>query len=1214
MKGCNRMKMHLKRFVCLALTIVMVCGLVPIAKVEAEAAESWLWPVANYTNWTTYENHRGIDIPAPSGTPIRAAKSGTLYVYNNTCNGSHYGASPACTVEGCNSDTGKCVFIIHSDGTASCYMHLVSLAVTYTKWVNQGDIIGYVGTTGPSTGNHLHFEAANGSGTNYWSYSLMNPGNLSYIYSLSVAPTGITASEKQFTMTVGESKTVTATVEPSNANNKNVTWASSDTSVATVSNGVIKAVSSGGATITATNSAGHKANIEVVVNPVNIVADGMIQHGGHTYEIIHSIMTWKQAKEYCEKRGGHLATITSKEENDAIYGLINKYGYEDYDVYFIGMTDEDSAGTYTWITGEDTSYENWLSDEPSNSYYVVCHEKYQNYGTIGKDGFWNDRNNYANVTFAKHGFICEYEKEFTYDKVTIIGDKVYELYEREYPITFADEFAKTKGGNLVSLTSEEDQTALIAWIQANSDIENISIGANDAETEGVWQWYNGEDWEFTSWVEGEPNDTNGIEDNAILILSSGKWNDVSGANAYSFVVEYDLDEWLDLGNDANDIVFNELPEGADPDDYEIVTEYRYRDKETKTSTESRLDGWELYDSETTYGTWSKVQSTKTKPTTSDTLQITGTWKQYHYYHYCNKYSDGNWYVDSIAYGTQSIRHDVYINFQLPASNVADQGGKQAYGSSALSPSYACDVCIEQWPAYEPFYTYFYNGATTFYNYQTRTKTTTNYFYKYGDWSDWSETPVTSTDNREVESRTVYVLKEHKHSYSDWVVETEVTCITDGLKSRTCTDCGDVETEIIPATGHQNTIWITEQEPNCTEDGYKDEYCLDCAELIDTESIPATGHLDTIWETKDEPTCDDAGCKEEYCLACGEKIGTEEIPATGHSYSTEWTIDTEPTCVEEGSKSHHCTVCGDKADVTVIISLGHEYKVVAKAEEHPHTISYKCSRCPETKEETSTSADCAICNFSYTNIDDETCKITGYIGNANSFVMPGTIDGRTVTTTTTGAFKNNTTLTSVRIENGVQGLGSLAFLGCTSLSKIVIPESVTSIGTNAFYNCADDFTIYCYRDTYAIQYAIDNSIDYVIMDVGETNNSIIDYKNELIYTFKKCITNLCDILNIPSTSMAFAEASHISGNKEFLGTGTKITVFDNDEISSEYTLVVDGDINGDSVCDVLDCAQVALASNGFAQISGAYLEAGDADDNGEIDVTDYQSIVNSALAG
>ncbi len=499
---------------------------------------------------------------------------------------------------------------------------------------------------------------------------------------------------------------------------------------------------------------------------------------------------------------------------------------------------------------------------------------------------------------------------------------------------------------------------------------------------------------------------------------------------------------------------------------------------------------------------------------------------------------------------------------------------------------------------------------------------------------------------------VTVIEATGHSYGEWIVALEPTCTEDGSRSKTCPGCGDVVTEEISATGHINTMWVTEKEPTCSEEGYKDLYCLDCTELIDTESIPvtehdfdewyidvypsctedgseyrqckvckyreegimlATGHFNTYWVTKVEPTCTETGYKELFCDVCSKAIDSESIPATGHNYSTEWTIDLAPTCTEAGSKSHHCTVCDDKTDVTAIASLGHDFKIISTAEEHPHTISYKCSRCIETKQETSTSATCAVCNFSYTNIDSATCKITGYIGSADSFVIPANISGRAVTTTTTGAFKNNTTLTSVRIENGVQGLGSLAFLGCKSLSKIVIPESVTSIGANAFYNCASDFTIYCYGDTYAMQYAIDNSLNYVVMDIGETENSRIDYDNELIFVSEKCITSLDDILYVPSTGMAFAEASHIAGNYEFLGTGSIVTVFDGSDISSEYTIVVEGDINGDSVCDGLDVAQIALASNGHENLDGAYAMAADTNYDNMVDVNDYQSIVNKAVA-
>ena len=80
-----------------------------------------------------------------------------------------------------------------------------------------------------------------------------------------IPATDISVNKTTVTVLEAESETVTATVSPSNATNKTVTWSSSDTSVATVSGGVIKGVSAGSATITAATSNGLKATVKVTV-------------------------------------------------------------------------------------------------------------------------------------------------------------------------------------------------------------------------------------------------------------------------------------------------------------------------------------------------------------------------------------------------------------------------------------------------------------------------------------------------------------------------------------------------------------------------------------------------------------------------------------------------------------------------------------------------------------------------------------------------------------------------------------------------------------------------------------------------------------------------------------------------------------------------------------------------------------------------------------
>lgn len=90
------------------------------------------------------EFHRGIDIPAPTGTPIYAANDGTIVTANDW------------TVK--YSSYGNYVIIDHGGGKATLYAHCSKLLVSVGDKVKQGDKIALVGTTGRVTGAHLHFE------------------------------------------------------------------------------------------------------------------------------------------------------------------------------------------------------------------------------------------------------------------------------------------------------------------------------------------------------------------------------------------------------------------------------------------------------------------------------------------------------------------------------------------------------------------------------------------------------------------------------------------------------------------------------------------------------------------------------------------------------------------------------------------------------------------------------------------------------------------------------------------------------------------------------------------------------------------------------------------------------------------------------------------------------------------------------------------------
>ncbi|HPG64043.1 MAG TPA: peptidoglycan DD-metalloendopeptidase family protein [Saccharofermentans sp.] len=122
--------------------------------------------VLSWPTWTTYVTseygnrthpvygtqrfHSGIDIGAGFGDSVMAAASGTVIIVSTPCPGCNYGGS----------GYGNYVVIDHGDGLSTLYGHMTDVYVSNGSYVNAGDSIGTVGSTGTSTGAHLHFEVS----------------------------------------------------------------------------------------------------------------------------------------------------------------------------------------------------------------------------------------------------------------------------------------------------------------------------------------------------------------------------------------------------------------------------------------------------------------------------------------------------------------------------------------------------------------------------------------------------------------------------------------------------------------------------------------------------------------------------------------------------------------------------------------------------------------------------------------------------------------------------------------------------------------------------------------------------------------------------------------------------------------------------------------------------------------------------------------------
>ena len=111
------------------------------------AGGGWIWPIAGGLESSEFgwrsdigDFHEGLDIAVPAGTPAVAARGGEVIE------------------AGWDGGYGICVKIDHGDGTISRYAHASALLVSVGETVEQGQAVIAVGSTGHSTGNHLHFE------------------------------------------------------------------------------------------------------------------------------------------------------------------------------------------------------------------------------------------------------------------------------------------------------------------------------------------------------------------------------------------------------------------------------------------------------------------------------------------------------------------------------------------------------------------------------------------------------------------------------------------------------------------------------------------------------------------------------------------------------------------------------------------------------------------------------------------------------------------------------------------------------------------------------------------------------------------------------------------------------------------------------------------------------------------------------------------------
>jgi len=236
--------------------------------------------------------------------------------------------------------------------------------------------------------------------------------------------------------------------------------------------------------------------------PFNETPTAQITNGKSSYLLFDQYLSWEDAKIYCENLGGHLVTITSQEEQNAVYNLAMQGGKNQY---WLGASYGATGATnsWNWVTGESfSSYLNWDVLQPDyigSENYLQMYRIANPYNVSSQAGKWNNtyvdnfRSGEAFFGTDKIGFICEIERltvSFDSNGGSGIDSQIITKNENATkPINptkadyiFESWYLDSDFVNIFDFNTPitTDITLFAKWINANFKIEDFSaINFND---------------------------------------------------------------------------------------------------------------------------------------------------------------------------------------------------------------------------------------------------------------------------------------------------------------------------------------------------------------------------------------------------------------------------------------------------------------------------------------------------------------------------------------------------------------------------------------------------------------------------------------------------------------------------------------------------------------------------------------------------------------
>jgi hypothetical protein len=292
---------------------------------------------------------------------------------------------------------------------------------------------------------------------------------------------------------------------------------------------------------------------------------------GHWYARINEHMEWEQSRLRAEQLGGHLATLTTLAENDFVMPLcLPGEGASSW------LGGKRIGENWAWVTGEAWSFTNWAPGEPNNTNGVEF------FLISWIDGVtWNDGGQYSGTFIVEWDSdviedcdgdgVCDSEQILANPKADANTDGILDACQC-LPYPTARQWRIEDGGNGNWYTRID---TVVLWPEAKlaaeslgghlatptTAAENAFVGAlsmdgffnvkhlGGRKVGNIWQWVTGEQWSFTNWYPGEPNNNNGDENYLATWVTPGTWNDIYLEYAAGYIVEWELAD-LDCDSDG----------------------------------------------------------------------------------------------------------------------------------------------------------------------------------------------------------------------------------------------------------------------------------------------------------------------------------------------------------------------------------------------------------------------------------------------------------------------------------------------------------------------------------------------------------------------------------------------------------------------------------------------------------------------------------------